>query len=159
MFLTGPYAYKVKKPLNLEFLDFSTLDARRHYCEEELRLNRRLAPEVYLDVVEIRGSAEAPRIAGPGPVIEYALRMRQFPQEALANQLLARDELIPELINAFAIQLARFHGNLPPAASNERYGAPDSVLHRALQNFTQISSLLTNTDDREALQVGRDDRA
>ena len=71
--LTGPYAYKIKKPVNLGFLDFSTLDKRRFYCEEELRLNRRLAPELYLDLVEIRGTPAAPRIAGTGPVLEYAI--------------------------------------------------------------------------------------
>src|SRR3954463_6028930 len=64
VFLTGPYAYKIKKPVRLAFLDFSTLEARRRYCEEELRLNRRLARELYLDVVEVRGSADAPRVCG-----------------------------------------------------------------------------------------------
>src|SRR5690242_17213831 len=64
VYLAGPYAYKVKKPVTLPFLDFSTLDARRHFCEEELRLNRRFAPRLYLDVVEIRGSHDCPRIGG-----------------------------------------------------------------------------------------------
>src|SRR5688572_30291252 len=69
--LTGSYAYKVKKPVNLGFADFSTLEQRRHYCEEELRLNRRLAPALYLGVVPIRGNANSVRIGGEGPVLDY----------------------------------------------------------------------------------------
>jgi hypothetical protein len=80
--LTGHYAYKIKKPLSLGFLDFSTLAARRHFCEEELRLNRRLAPDLYLDVVAICGSPDAPYLASRDAegAIEYAVKMRQFPQ-------------------------------------------------------------------------------
>src|ERR1039457_1630787 len=73
--LTGSYAYKLKKPVNLGFLDFTTLAARRHYCEEELRLNRRLAPELYLDVVPVAGTAQCPLVGGDGPPIEYAVKM------------------------------------------------------------------------------------
>ena len=73
------------KPVSLGFLDFSTLEARRDRCEDELRLNRRFAPELYLDVVEIRGTRDAPRFGGPGPVVDYALRMTRFPQESLAS--------------------------------------------------------------------------
>src|SRR4029079_12501791 len=91
--LAGDFAYKIKKPVELGFLDFSTLAQRRHFCEEELRLNRRLAPQIYLDVVEIRGSEDTPRISGDGPLLEYAVRMRRFPQESLASQLLAEGRL------------------------------------------------------------------
>ncbi|MEK7736925.1 MAG: hypothetical protein AAB319_04120, partial [Pseudomonadota bacterium] len=83
--LAGKFAYKIKKPVNLGFLDFSSLPLRRYYCEEELRLNRRLAPRVYLDVGSILGSADAPRI-GPHDApeaIEYAVKMQRFEQSAL----------------------------------------------------------------------------
>ena len=156
VFLTGPYAYKVKKPVKLGFLDFSTLEARRHYCEEELRLNRRLAPDLYLDVVEIRGLPGAPRIAGHGPVLEYAVTMRQFPQEALASRLLTRGELTPALLTDFAVRIARFHAQLPPAVAESRYGTPESVLHNACENFAQISALPLNPDERHAVEVMRD---
>lgn len=155
VYLAGPYAYKVKKPVNLGFVDFSTLDARRHYCEEELRLNRRFAPDLYLDVVEIRGTAEAPRIAGSGPILDYAVRMHRFPQEALAHQLLARGELTSRLVTDFATYLAEFHHSLPPLHSAEAYGTPEAVLHNANQNFQQISSLLTESNDRQALKALR----
>ena len=155
VFLAGPYAYKVKKPVNLGFVDFSTLDARRHYCEEEMRLNRRFAPDLYLDVVEIRGSAEAPRIAGSGPLLDYAVRMHRFPQEALANSLLARGDLTSQLVTDFATYLAQFHHSLPPLQSAEPYGTPEAVLHNAIQNFQQISSLLTEPNDPQALEALR----
>ena len=155
VFLAGPYAYKVKKPVNLGFVDFSTLDARRHYCEEELRLNRRLAPDLYLDVVEIRGAAETPRIAGSGPLLDYALRMHRFPQQALASRLLARGELTAELITDFASYLAEFHSSLPPLQPSEPYGTPQTVQHNATQNFEQISSLLTASGDAQALAALR----
>lgn len=90
--LTGTFAYKIKKPVDLGFLDFTTLEKRRLYCDEELRLNSRLAPKIYLDVVRICGTPQTPRIGGAGEVIEYAVRMREFPQEAMADQVLARGE-------------------------------------------------------------------
>jgi aminoglycoside phosphotransferase family enzyme/predicted kinase len=108
--LTGDYAYKLKKPVDMGFLDFTTLERRRFYCQEELRLNRRLAPQLYLDVVPITGTAAEPKVAGPGEPIEYALRMRQFPQEALLSRVLARGELSPTHIDQLASQLAEFHG-------------------------------------------------
>ena len=83
--LTGRYAYKIKKPVKLDFLDFSTLERRREYCLQELRLNRRLAPQLYLGVVPITGSPRDPRMDGAGQTIEYALQMREFPQEDLVS--------------------------------------------------------------------------
>ena len=77
--LTGDFAYKIKKPVDFGFLDFSTLEKRRHFCEEELRLNRRFAAKLYLEVVSITGSEDQPRIDGDGEVLEYAVKMRQFP--------------------------------------------------------------------------------
>ena len=78
--LTGHVAYKIKKPIKLRFLDFTTLERRRYFCEEELRLNQRWAPELYLDVVPICGGYERPSIGGSGEAIEYAVKMVQFPQ-------------------------------------------------------------------------------
>ena len=92
LLLTGNYAYKLKKPVKLPFVDFSTLERRHHYCLEELRLNRRFAPELYLDVVAVTGSLARPSIAGDGPAIEFAVKMREFPQDALLDRrLVARD--------------------------------------------------------------------
>ena len=81
--LTGTYAYKLKKPVDFGFLDFTELSARKHFCEEELRLNQRLAADLYLEVLPITGSVEAPQLDGAGEPIEYMLKMREFPQAQL----------------------------------------------------------------------------
>ena len=151
VFLTGDYAYKVKKPVVMDFLDFRTLESRRHYCNEELRLNRRFAPDLYLDVMEIRGSRETPQVGGSGPLIDYALRMRRFPQGALASSLLLRGELAPRLLTDFAAHLARLHSSLPAVRPASGYGTPESVLHHALASFNDIAPLLEESDDIDVL--------
>ena len=85
--LTGDFAYKIKKPVNFGFLDFSTLDKRQLFCDEEVRLNRRFAPDIYLDAVAITGTVDHPQISGDGPVLEYAVRMRQFADNQLLSDL------------------------------------------------------------------------
>lgn len=113
VFLTGRYAYKIKKPLKLPFLDFSTLKRRKHFCLEELRLNRRLAPQLYLDVVPIGGSPKSPRI-GTRPAIEYAVKMREFDSGARLDRQLRADRVSRKAIVAFAERLAEFHRKLAP---------------------------------------------
>ena len=110
--LTGRYAYKIKKPVRLPFLDFSTLPRRLHFCREELRLNRRLARELYLGVVPIGGSPRTPRV-GKKPAFEYAVKMRQFPADARLDQRLAAKAVPRAAVTQFAARLAKFHGTLP----------------------------------------------
>ena len=112
--LTGRYAYKIKKPVDLGFVDFSTLDKRRFYCEEELRLNRRLAPSLYLEVVRITGSPQNPALGGEGEVLEYAVKMAQFDTSLQFDRLLTGDRLSPDLLACFAHHLARFHAAAGP---------------------------------------------
>lgn len=138
--LTGPYAYKFKKPVNLGFLDFSTLEKRRFYCHEELRLNRRLAPQLYEAVVPIYGSADAPHLDGDGEPIEYAVRMRQFPDQARLDLVCARGELTAGHIDQIAAELAAFHREAARAGANSLYGSAAGVADRALQNFEQIEA-------------------
>src|SRR5262245_59114834 len=88
VFLAGSLAYKVKKPVEFSFLDFSTLAKRRHFCEEEVRLNRRLAPDVYLGVVPVALTDAGPRLEGEGEVIEWAVKMRRLPDEATLDEQL-----------------------------------------------------------------------
>ena len=150
--LTGAYAYKIKKAVDLEFLDFTTLDARRHYCEEELRLNRQTAPSVYLDVVPITGTAEAPVIGGDGPALEYAVRMRQFCQDALLSDMLARGALTKAHIDALAATVASFHDGTQKAADDLPYGYPDDILQPARQNFEQLAEVTEDARDRSDLE-------
>jgi len=142
--LTGQHAYKLKKAVDLGFLDFTTLAARRFFCEQELRLNRRLAPSLYLDVVAFTGSIDAPAIDGGGPVLEYAVKMREFAQEALASRVLARNELGAGQIDELAAKVAGFHAASDRAPPDTKFGTPEAILRVALANFTQIRALLTD---------------
>ncbi|MFA7318967.1 MAG: aminoglycoside phosphotransferase, partial [Sulfuricella sp.] len=107
--LTGSHAYKIKKAVNLGFLDFSTLEKRRFYCQEELRLNRRFAPRLYLDLIPISGTPQQPVLNGGGAAIEYAVKMRQFPQQALLDRMLENGQLGPAEVDEVAREVARFH--------------------------------------------------
>jgi aminoglycoside phosphotransferase family enzyme/predicted kinase len=155
--LTGDYAYKIKKPVDLGFLDFTTLARRRHFCEEELRLNRRLAPQLYLAVLPITGDVRRPAFAGTGPVIEYAVKMREFPQEAQLDRVLRRGGLKAAHVTALARRVADFHdGAAVAAAADTAFGGPEEVWRPVLQNFQQIRPYLDNARDRgtlDALQV------
>lgn len=136
--LAGEYAYKFKKALNLGFLDFSSLEKRRLYCTEELRLNRRLAPDLYLEVVSVSGSAEQPLLCGPGPTIEYAVRMRRFPQSGLLDRVLERGELSDAVIDQLAGDIARFHDAIAVSTNADSYGTPEHIHQLVLENFRQI---------------------
>jgi len=136
--LAGGFAYKLKKPLDLGFLDFSTLARRRHCCEEEIRLNCRLAPTIYLDVVAVTGTLERPRLGGDGPPLDYAVRMHRFAQE----DLLSRQELTSQLIDRIAGRAAAFHREIPAAPADTPFGTPERVFFPMQQNFDQIRPLL-----------------
>ncbi len=152
--LTGDYAYKIKKPLDLGFLDFSTLDKRLYACQEEVRLNRRLAPEVYLDVVPITGTPEAPRVKGSGEAFEYAVRMRQFPAEATLDRLEAEGGLREQHIERIAATLARFHlENCAVAPANGPWGSAELLWKPVAQNFVQIAPYLESPGDRALLDT------
>ncbi|RBP26439.1 hypothetical protein DET50_11820 [Marinobacter pelagius] len=154
--LTGDYAYKIKKPMDFGFLDFSTLERRKHFCEEELRLNRRLASKLYLEVLPVTGTPEQPVIGGDGEPFEYAIRMRQFDQDQLFDRLQERGQLTPELLTSVARQAAEFHEQLPPVAYDKPLGTPEAVYAAMQENFDQIrpliddKTLLTQLDNLEA---------
>jgi hypothetical protein len=139
--LTGNYAYKIKKPVDFGFLDFSTLEKRKHYCEEEVRLNRRLAPNLYLGVVPICIDNTHPHISGAGKIIEYAVKMRQFDTTQEFDVLLARDKLTSEHIDETARVIADFHASIAIADAHSSFGTPKAVLQPVYENFEQIKLL------------------
>ena len=149
--LTGEYAYKIKKPMNFGFLDFTELGQREHFCKEELRLNQRLTEGLYLEVLPITGSAEAPQIAGEGAAIEYALKMRQFPQGQMLTTLQANGELDAGHIDQLARQIAEFHLQTPKVPAEQPFGSPDSVMAPVEQNFEQIRPFLSDKADLQQL--------
>lgn len=149
--LTDGFAYKIKKALDLGFLDFSTLEKRQRCCEEELRLNRRLAPGLYLAVTAITGSSEQPLMNGAGSAIEYAVKMRRFPQSNLLDQILLHGELTPEIVDAIAGKIADFHQRTASADSASQYGTPEQIHQPSTQNFAQIRPRLLEQIDRNRL--------
>ncbi|HEY4491335.1 MAG TPA: hypothetical protein VI958_05010, partial [Acidobacteriota bacterium] len=145
VFLTGEFAYKLKKPVSLGFLDFSTLEKRREFCHEELRLNKRLSPELYLEVLPIffsetvngireyrLGSSSESQDAG---AVEYVLVMREFSQDALFSRMFERNELKAEHFRGLAAMLAKFHES---AESNEQIadnGSAQAIAATAGENY------------------------
>ncbi|MBX9810743.1 MAG: AAA family ATPase [Burkholderiales bacterium] len=154
--LAGRYAYKIKKAVNLGFLDFTTLEKRGVCCHEELRLNRRFAPSLYLDVVSITGSTEQPHIGGEGRALEYAVKMYRFAQEQLASQLLKNSKLTRQHTEHLAGKIATFHDQASAARPGERWGSPRLLRAYAIQNFDQIATLPGAIEDRQTLGELRD---
>ncbi|MFN3580784.1 MAG: AAA family ATPase [Pseudomonas sp.] len=150
--LTGDYVYKVKKPVNFGFLDYSSLEQRKHFCEEEVRLNRRLAPDLYLGVVPIYGSETTPNLKGDGPIVDYMVKTRQFQQQDLLGNMHRSGTLQASHIDSLASKLADFHGQIDAAAPDSPWGAPDSLHAPVADNFTDIRPLLDSTDDLAQLE-------
>ncbi len=153
LLLAGDCVYKIKKPLDLGFLDFSTLERRRFYCEEELRLNTRLAPQIYEAVVAIGGSADAPVFDGGGDAFEYAVRMKRFDREQELDKLLERGELPRAWMQDLAGIVAGFHERIPRAAPDSNLGTPEAVLQPMQENFDQLGELIEDHEQRRLLDT------
>jgi hypothetical protein len=149
LFLAGDFAYKVKKPVDFGFLNFSTLAKRHHFCLEELRLNRRFAPQLYLEVKTIGGDPTSPELGG-SPVLDYAVKMKRFEQHDQIDRMLAAGRLRAWHLVRFATMIAGFHQTAAVPESAQSYGAPQSIIEPVLENFSQIGPLLP---DRECQQL------
>jgi aminoglycoside phosphotransferase family enzyme len=146
--LTGTFAYKLKKPVNLGFLDFSTLAERERICREELRLNRRVAPDLYVGLVAITGTPQQPELhddpppADAGTPFEWAIRMREFPQEEQLDRLVASEELDEDqlgvLFEDFAVRTAQFHEAASSADAESPWSSPEALWKPVWENFIQI---------------------
>ncbi len=136
--LAGDYAYKIKKACNLGFLDFSTLKKRRHFCDEEVRLNRRLAAPLYIGVIPLMGEPKQPVLQGTGTIIEYAIKMIRFPQQAQLDHMLTHGKLENRHIDAYAQMVAGFHCAAGPASEETAFGDPAHVDHAVAQVFGQL---------------------
>jgi len=147
------YAYKIKKPVKLNFLDFSTLERREFFCREELRLNRRLAPELYLDVVPITGTNHHPQFGGTGTPIEFAVKMASFSQEALLGRKLMQQRLSPRHIDELAQLVAEFHSKIEVVTEDASLGTPESIRQLLEETF---QSIITRTNaGRRRAQIER----
>jgi uncharacterized protein len=149
VFLTKKHVYKVKKAVNFGFLDFSTLDKRRMFCLKELELNRRLCPEIYLEVVPINKS-DAIKIGGRGETIEYALKMLRLPQERIMTVLLKEDKVDKKTIDEIAEKVAQFHSKAETNGGIDKFGSLKIVKTNWDENFSQttkyINEIISQSD-------------
>ena len=150
--LTGEYAYKVKKPVDLGFLDFSTLEARRRFCEEELRVNQRTAAALYLDVVPIGIGPDGPRV-GATPAAEFAVKMRQFPHASRLDRCLQAGSLDVSQMRILAETIARFHGELPPREAIDAAYEIERASKPARNNFMHLDPARFDDESQQRLAV------
>ncbi len=142
LFFAGDRVYKIKKPIRLNFLDYSTLARRKHFCEEEVRLNRRLAADIYLGVVTIGRSADRHvQIGGPGDPIEYAVEMVRLPEESMLETQLTRGEIDNRLLNDIVDVLHLFHARAATGPDVDPFGALDAVQKKVLDNLQEVAAL------------------
>ena len=150
--LTGKYAYKVKKPVNFGFLDFSTLEKRKYFCDEELRLNRRLCPDIYLDVLPITQENNKISLNGKGTIVEYVLKMKQFPQENILTNLLKQNKINESVIEQICSILVDFYNSEPTSKDVDSYGKIKSVKQNIDENFEQTKPMVDVTIAKETFE-------
>ncbi|MDO8785073.1 MAG: AAA family ATPase [Syntrophales bacterium] len=139
IFIAGDYVYKVKKAVDFGFLDFTDLDKRRHFCNEELRLNRRLAPETYLEIVQIGEDACGNIVLERGnQTVEYAVKMRKLPRERMLKKLLAAGDVDSSIMEVIAGKLADFHRMAATGDRIDLTGGPETIRRNHEENFVQI---------------------
>ena len=147
--LTGRYAYKVKKPVDFGFLDFSTLEKRKYYCEEELKLNKRLCPDIYLDVVPITSENSRLTLNGSGKVVDYAVKMKEFPQKQIMTNLLKKDKVSEKTIEDICDVLVDFYKSGKKSEEIEKFGRLETVKRNIDENFEQTQPAVDVTIPRD----------
>ena len=138
LFITDNFVYKIKKPVDLGFLNFTTIDRRRFYCNEEVRLNRLLCPEIYLGVVEVRESESGATFCGEGTVIDYAVKMKRLPEERMLDRMLAEGKVADLDIREIARVIADFHLKAEHGGIIDEYGKIESIRRNWEENFQQV---------------------
>ena len=145
VFLAGDYVYKVKKPVDFGFLDFTTLEKRRFYCNQEVVLNRRLCTNIYLGVAGITKKGKSFQVEGSGREIEYAVKMRPLPYQRMMDRMLQNDQVTPQMVEMVAKRLVEFHRQAEISEEQAQIGGLDIVTQNAEENFSQVSSYVNQT--------------
>ena len=156
IFLTDTHAFKLKKPVNFGFLDFSTLDKRRFYCNEELRLNRRLSPDIYERVVELRSTPDGAAFHGNGTVIDYAVMMKRLPADRMLDRLVEQGDVTAADMKNIAGVISTFHANADSSPHISEYGSIEQIMFNWEENFRQLLPFETTTfprPDRETIRT------
>jgi aminoglycoside phosphotransferase family enzyme len=147
VFITDELVYKFKKPVDFGFLDFTTLEKRKFYCQQELELNRRLCPSIYLDLVALARKDDgftlaAPSETEPDQVVEYGVRMKRMPEEQMMGNVINEGRLTPEMIDAICDVLVPFYEKAAGGAEIQSFGRPEAVSVNILENFSQTESYI-----------------
>ena len=153
--LAGDIAYKIKKPVNFGFVDFSTLALRKHACEEEIRINQRYSPEIYIELTKITGTASEPVIGGKGPILEFAVKMRRFPTDQTFDRLATTGKLLPKHLHDLASVVAHFHLQSPGATGALARTRLERATDFVEANFDTISAHLNHESESESVVMLR----
>jgi len=145
VFLAGEFVYKIKKAVNLGYLDYTTLEKRHYLCEHEVELNRRLCPDTYLGVLPVIQDGSIIKLSGTGNIIEYAVKMRYLPQERMMNILLPRNAVSIEMVQQVSQKLADFHRKAETNTAISAFGSLDSIKTNVDENFNQTEKSIGRT--------------
>ena len=153
VFLAGDYVYKVKKPVNFGFLDFTTLEKRRFYCDQEVVLNKRLCANIYVGVVSITKKGKSFLVEGSGKEVEYAVKMRPLPYQRMMDRMLQSDQVTPQMVEMVAKRLAEFHRKAEISEELASIGGLDTVARNAEENFDQVNSYVNQTVTKKQYEL------
>jgi len=156
VFLTGKFAYKIKKPVDFGFLDFTSLEKRKFFCEQEIKLNRRLSTAIYLDVVRITREGDRILLEGGGEPVEYAVKMKQVPEEKLMDRLLEKKQVSPEMIEAVSEKLVKFYSAAETNDLIKSFARPERVKQDTDENFEQTEQYIDVTIPRKVYEEVKD---
>ena len=156
LFLTGNHVYKVKKPVDFGFLDFTSLEKRKYFCEQEVVLNRRLAPELYLRVVNIADEGGRISLNGRGEVVEYAVKMKQVPEELLMDKLLKKNRVTQEMIGAVSEKLVHFYSTAETSELIKSFGRPERIKQDTDENFEQTEKYIGVSVSKDVYEEVKD---
>lgn len=156
VFITDDFAYKAKKPVDLGFLNFTTLRRRHHYLQEELVLNRRLCPEIYLEVLPITAEGDRVRVGGRGHPLEYILKMVRMPQERMMDEVADRGELRRAHVDRIIDRLVPFYEQAATGPRINKYGEPAIIAYNHEENFSRTENLAGELFPRELFEEIRD---
>jgi aminoglycoside phosphotransferase family enzyme/predicted kinase len=155
VFIASPFVFKVKKPVNLGFLDFSTLEKRHYFCQREIELNRRFCPEIYLDAVPVYETDSGFSFKPRGKIVEYAVKMKELPRGCFLNELLEKNLVGEKEINRVISILHRFYQAETPTPKIEQWGTPEKLKISTDENFTQVESFIGKTISPAAFEAIR----
>jgi len=142
VFLTDKFVYKIKKPVNLGYLDYTTLEQRKFFCEQEVKLNSRFGGDVYLGVIPITAAGNAISFNGKGDIIEYAVKMRRLPAARMMDTLLAQNRVTPAMMTQVAVKVVNFHRIAATSPDIGKFGSIETVTFNAEENFSQTQKYL-----------------